>query len=69
MTATDPERAYVEAAAALADPTPARSLKELLRASVVLTSLENLMKLDDCPEMRAAARKRYVDLTNNRDAA
>lgn len=41
-------------------------LKALLRQSVVLGALEEIMKLDDCQVLRAAARARYLDLTDGR---
>lgn len=41
-------------------------LKALLRRSVVLAALEEILKLDDCPAFRAAARARYLDLTDGK---
>ena len=50
----------------LAEPSEGRDLKALLRQSVILAALENIMKLDECPVLRAAARARYLDLTDGR---
>jgi len=47
-------------------PRDSSDLNEMLQKSVVLASLENLMKLDECPVLRAAARARYLDLTDGR---
>lgn len=47
-------------------PPSSAELKALLRQSVVLCALENLMKLDTDPVLRAAARARYLDLTDGR---
>jgi hypothetical protein len=41
-------------------------LKDMLKQSVLLAALENIMKLDSCPVLRAAARARYLDLTDGR---
>ena len=38
-------------------------LREQLRASVVLAALENIIKHDDDPKLRQAARRRYLELT------
>lgn len=46
--------------------TERSDLKELLRQSVVLAALENIIKLDNEPCLRAAARARYLDLTDGR---
>lgn len=46
--------------------TQREDLKETLRQSVILAALENLMKLDSDPVLRAAARARYLDLTDGR---
>ncbi|RWO34776.1 MAG: hypothetical protein EOS10_00285 [Mesorhizobium sp.] len=47
-------------------PRDSRDLKEMFQKSVILASLENLMKLDTDPVLRAAARARYLDLTDGR---
>ncbi|TJU85609.1 MAG: hypothetical protein E5Y10_24630 [Mesorhizobium sp.] len=47
-------------------PGTPRDLKDMLQKSVILASLENLMKLDTDPVLRAAARARYLDLTDGR---
>lgn len=47
-------------------PPSSAELKVLLRQSVILAALENLMKLDTDPVLRAAARARYLDLTDGR---
>lgn len=52
-------------------PAPPQSptgdeLKALLRQSVVLGALEEIMKLDDCQVLRAACRARYLDMTDGR---
>lgn len=50
------------AAEALADG----NLRERFRLSLVLSALENLVKHDTDPAFKAAARARYVDLTDGR---
>lgn len=38
------------------------SAKEALRKSVILTSLENIIKFDDCPQFVVLAQRRVVRL-------
>ncbi|PAQ03688.1 hypothetical protein LRP31_25680 [Mesorhizobium mediterraneum] len=47
-------------------PLTSAELRALLKQSVILAALENLMKLDECPVLRAACRARYLDLTDGR---
>lgn len=43
-----------------------QDLKAMLRQSVLLAALENLMQYDTDPVLRAACRARYLDLTDGR---
>lgn len=54
------------AGAMAAVPVTKADLKLMLVKSVILASLENLMKHDDCPVLRAACRARYLDLTDGK---
>lgn len=45
------------------------NLKEQFRLSLLLAALENVLKLDDDAELRTAARRRYLQLTERKDAA
>lgn len=64
MTAPDHIAADLRASMALADGAP--DLRQMLIRSVILSSLEYLVKYDDCPVFRAAARARYCDLTDGK---
>ncbi len=41
-------------------------LKAMLRQSVILAAIESILKHDTDPVLRAAARARYLDLTDGR---
>lgn len=45
-------------------PGTPRDLKEMLQQSVILASLENLMKLDEDERLRKELRRRYLELTD-----
>ena len=45
------------------------NLKEQFRLSLLLAALENVLKLDDDEALRAAARRRYLELTERKEAA
>jgi hypothetical protein len=67
MTHPDHIAEDLRASEALFDGTAGRAdLKALLQRSVLIAALENVAKFETEPSLKAAARARFLDLTDGR---